>query len=527
MTTAARDIQRTRDPSKSIPQPARRRRGRRARPHAAGHARRARGLARGDRGRPGPPAPVRGRRLARAAHAADLDPRQPRAADRRPRRRARRGRALGAALLAADAPPRRRPAAARPRRRQPPAAARADRHQPGARRGGVRARSRRRRPPPDRRRRRRGRRRRPRRALPHDAQPHGERDPPHAGRHAHPRAGRPPRTARSCSPCRTTGRAWRPSCASRIFERFVRGAGDRGSSSGLGLSIVRAVAESHGGSVVLEDADPGARFVVRLPGGRRPGARARGRLPPSGACASSSRRPATPAISFRWCRSRGRASARATRSSIATHAPRADNVERLGLPVHPIAVAPDAAWAPLMGRLPGLPQSDGDALIIAEGFARIGAGGALPGFLAVVEQWRPERARARVLRVRRPDRRRAPRRPHRRASRSASPPPRTGSLSWPRPPSRTCAARRASRAEAQGAAALLSIVPPGLDDGPAERFRDAAPPAPQPLADWWEDADAPLVYVTLGSVTGSLPPSTPASTAACSMRWRRWRSGSC
>jgi signal transduction histidine kinase len=51
----------------------------------------------------------------------------------------------------------------------------------------------------------------------------------------------------------------------RVFERFVRGAGDRGSSSGLGLSIVRAVAESHGGGVELEDAHPGARFVVHLP----------------------------------------------------------------------------------------------------------------------------------------------------------------------------------------------------------------------------------------------------------------------
>jgi signal transduction histidine kinase len=54
----------------------------------------------------------------------------------------------------------------------------------------------------------------------------------------------------------------------RIFERFVRGAGDRngGSGSGLGLSIVRAVAESHGGSVELSDnEDGGARFVVRLP----------------------------------------------------------------------------------------------------------------------------------------------------------------------------------------------------------------------------------------------------------------------
>ena len=57
-----------------------------------------------------------------------------------------------------------------------------------------------------------------------------------------------------------------PELREQIFERFVRGAGDRGSSSGLGLSIVRSVAESHGGNVVLEDVDPGARFVVRLPG---------------------------------------------------------------------------------------------------------------------------------------------------------------------------------------------------------------------------------------------------------------------
>jgi two-component system OmpR family sensor kinase len=64
-----------------------------------------------------------------------------------------------------------------------------------------------------------------------------------------------------------------PDLGDRIFERFVRGAGDRGSSSGLGLSIVRAVAESHGGSVVYEDAQPGARFVVRLPRIEVPAAR--------------------------------------------------------------------------------------------------------------------------------------------------------------------------------------------------------------------------------------------------------------
>jgi signal transduction histidine kinase len=52
-----------------------------------------------------------------------------------------------------------------------------------------------------------------------------------------------------------------------LFERFVRGTGDRGGSFGLGLAIVRAVAESHGGTVALESPreGTGARFVVRLP----------------------------------------------------------------------------------------------------------------------------------------------------------------------------------------------------------------------------------------------------------------------
>ena len=60
--------------------------------------------------------------------------------------------------------------------------------------------------------------------------------------------------------------------AATLFERFVRGAGDRGGSFGLGLAIVRAVAESHGGTVALRRAKrgSGARFVVRLPGGVKP-----------------------------------------------------------------------------------------------------------------------------------------------------------------------------------------------------------------------------------------------------------------
>jgi len=58
----------------------------------------------------------------------------------------------------------------------------------------------------------------------------------------------------------------------RAFGRFSRLDGarsrtgeEREEGSGLGLAIVRATAEAHGGSVSLEDADPGLRAVVRLP----------------------------------------------------------------------------------------------------------------------------------------------------------------------------------------------------------------------------------------------------------------------
>lgn len=51
----------------------------------------------------------------------------------------------------------------------------------------------------------------------------------------------------------------------RLFERFS--AADRSRESvGLGLWIVRQLVEAHGGEVTYESADPGARFVVNLPG---------------------------------------------------------------------------------------------------------------------------------------------------------------------------------------------------------------------------------------------------------------------
>ncbi|GAA4030947.1 HAMP domain-containing sensor histidine kinase [Allokutzneria multivorans] len=58
-----------------------------------------------------------------------------------------------------------------------------------------------------------------------------------------------------------------PALASRVFERFYRGDRSRGpGGSGLGLSIVKAITEAHGGSARVESVPgAGATFVVTLP----------------------------------------------------------------------------------------------------------------------------------------------------------------------------------------------------------------------------------------------------------------------
>jgi two-component system, OmpR family, sensor kinase len=59
-----------------------------------------------------------------------------------------------------------------------------------------------------------------------------------------------------------------PNVRERIFERFFRpqGASEAAGGWGLGLSLVRQIAEKHGGSVVLREVEgPGAQFEVRLP----------------------------------------------------------------------------------------------------------------------------------------------------------------------------------------------------------------------------------------------------------------------
>jgi signal transduction histidine kinase len=57
-----------------------------------------------------------------------------------------------------------------------------------------------------------------------------------------------------------------PGARSRIFQRFYRlDASRRTGGSGLGLSLVAAIAELHGAGIVLDDNAPGLRVTVTLP----------------------------------------------------------------------------------------------------------------------------------------------------------------------------------------------------------------------------------------------------------------------
>jgi two-component system, OmpR family, sensor kinase len=79
-------------------------------------------------------------------------------------------------------------------------------------------------------------------------------------------------TEHACWWVRDTGPGIAPDDRRRIFERFQRGRDTRGSDgSGLGLSIVQAIAAAHGGDVLLDSAPgEGATFTLVVPRHGRP-----------------------------------------------------------------------------------------------------------------------------------------------------------------------------------------------------------------------------------------------------------------
>jgi hypothetical protein len=183
-------------------------------------------------------------------------------------------------------------------------------------------------------------------------------------------------------------------------------------------------------------------------------------------------------------------------------------VERAGYPFWEGEAPPEDVLGPVWAKVPTVSPEEANAIVIGTIFADLNVAAMLPGMHAAFEEWRPDL----VVREQ-----------NEYASAIAAevhgvPQLRLGvalafaeevalglaqpALERHRPGS--VAAIRASR--------YMTLFPESLEDPerPApqgiRRFRDAAAGGPvAPLPDWWPGDDRPLVYITFGSVAGTLP----------------------
>jgi UDP:flavonoid glycosyltransferase YjiC (YdhE family) len=200
---------------------------------------------------------------------------------------------------------------------------------------------------------------------------------------------------------------------------------------------------------------------------------------------------------------------------VAAPASYGDAVARAGLPHEPFADAPPELVGPIMARLPSLGFAEADEVVLQDVFGRIDAQAALPSLMDTLERWRPDvvlRESAEVGALAAAERIGIPHvhvciGMHEVASRFAE------ALREPLLElDRLAGLDEGHLTESLGAETVLSLVPPSLDhptgapeDDPFRRFHEPAPPTPAPRAPEWGDPAEPLVYVTFGSVAGSIP----------------------
>lgn len=194
-------------------------------------------------------------------------------------------------------------------------------------------------------------------------------------------------------------------------------------------------------------------------------------------------------------------------------------VERTGLSHVPFDDAPAELIGPVMARLPLLPFGEANATVVREVFGRIDAQAALPGLVAAIDAWRPDvvvREPAEFGSLAAAERAGVP---HLQVAVGMSEMSRLLVELTPEPLAELAGLvglADGSLTDAASREQILSSVPEMLDragdDAYVEhavsfRYRDDAgtSPSAEPLPGWG-DPESPLVYVTFGSVTGSLPP---------------------
>ncbi|QGN34821.1 glycosyltransferase [Microlunatus sp. Gsoil 973] len=196
----------------------------------------------------------------------------------------------------------------------------------------------------------------------------------------------------------------------------------------------------------------------------------------------------------------------------------AASVARTGLPLEPFADPEPEVIGPVMARLMSLSVQEADALVIREVFGRIDAQAALPSILEIVQRWRPQvivREPAEVASLAAAERAEVPHAQvcigmHETGCRLAD------SMAEPLEElGRLTGLADGRMAAAPTTETVLSVVPELLDyasggsspkTGTIRRFHKPTRPTIEPRRPEWGDPELPLVYLTFGSVTGSIPP---------------------
>jgi UDP:flavonoid glycosyltransferase YjiC (YdhE family) len=180
-----------------------------------------------------------------------------------------------------------------------------------------------------------------------------------------------------------------------------------------------------------------------------------------------------------------------------------------GQRVHVGAEPPADEVAALWQRVPTASREEAAVLVNREVFGRLYTAAMLPTMTEAYRDWRPELVLREPCEFASADV----------AQRSDVPQAQVGiSLAQVGKSSLTVAtqALRAGVADRIVDSPYLSRFPASMDPSPfavTRRFREPDGPIPEHLPDWWDGADGPLVYVTLGSVTGRLPVAATAYRA--------------
>jgi UDP:flavonoid glycosyltransferase YjiC (YdhE family) len=203
---------------------------------------------------------------------------------------------------------------------------------------------------------------------------------------------------------------------------------------------------------------------------------------------------------------------------VAAPASYAAAVAAAGFAHEPFADAPPELAGPVMAQLPTVSFEEANDLVVREVFARIDAQAGLPALIETIERWRPQvvvRESAELASLAAAERAGVPHVHVCIGMREV--------VSWFAEAigdpleelGRLAGLGGGQLAAALAAETVLSLVPGALDHVTGQappgadgflRFHEPAPSTDGPPLPEWGDREAPLVYVTFGSVTGSLPP---------------------